>query len=258
MGSVPIFPLVSSLFLVGCATGSTNPDPARDTGSSNPQSEAVRTVRPGDSLRIPGDATYPTIYVGTTLWMASNLEFRTDTIDTLSWCPPEGCQKHGRLYSWRAAMRADSTINTLCDVYLPRRGICPAGWHLPSSDEWNALAASMGGMDRLGVLLESRSGWDPPLDETKETPTDSVGFQALPAGYRFTGDQGYGTYGHSIGDSAFLGTGSTAAFWSRTNKAPGTCWSAYALFLYKDQPNGSLILVPRSSGLSVRCVKDSG
>ena len=244
--------------LAGCATGSTNPNPPKNSPPTGSQTAVVRSVRPGDTLRIAGDSAYPTIYVGNVLWMARNLEFRTDTIDTLSWCPSDSCGKYGRLYSWRAAMRADSTINTLCDVYLPSRGICPVGWHLPTSDDWNALASAVGGMDRLGILLESRSGWDPPLYSSAETPTDSVGFQALPSGYRFTGDQGYGTYGHSNPDSAFLGLGTTAAFWSSTNKAPGTCWSAYALFLSKDEANGSLEMIPRSAGLSVRCVKDSG
>ena len=245
------------ILLAGCANGSTNPDPSRGFTGVDSLLQAVRTVRPGDSLVIPGDTTYPTVYVGRALWMARNLTYRTDTLDSLTWCPSDSCPKYGRLYDWRAAKRGDSTIDDLCDINLPIRGICPSGWHVPSVADWDSLANTLGGMVRLGVLLRSRSGCDPPMDSTAEEPKDSIGFDALPAGYRFTGDQGYGLYGHTNSDSAFFGFGTTAAFWSGTGTLPGSCSSAWGVFISKDETGGSLFSIPRSSGLSIRCVKDS-
>ena len=257
MRCAPLFPWIPAIFLVGCTPGSTEPEASKSSTPTDSQAQAVRSVRSGAPLRIPGDTEYQTIYIGKTLWMASNLTFRNDTIDSLSWCPSDSCAKYGRLYSWRAAMRADSTINSACEVHLSSRGICPVGWHVPSKEEWNSMANAMGGLARLGTLLESRTGWDPPMEDTLEAPTDSVGFDALPAGYRFTGEQGHGTYGHTDPDSAYFDFGATAAFWSSTDALTGSCWSAWGLFLSKDAPSGSFYAVPRSSGLSVRCVKDS-
>jgi len=257
MRCASIFPWIATVFVVGCDSGSTEPQPSKIGGGQDSMAQAVRTIRSGAPLRIQGDADYPTIYIGKTLWMATNLAFRTDTIDQLSWCPSDSCAKYGRLYDWRAAMRADSTIYTACDVNLPIRGICPVGWHLPTLQDWNTLADTLGGTARLGTILESRTGWAPPMEDTLESPTDSVGFDALPAGFRFTGNQGYGLAGHTLPDSSFFGLHGTAAFWTSTKTVAGSCWSAWGFFLTKDQSAGSLYTIPRSSGLSIRCVKDN-
>jgi len=45
---------------------------------------------------------------------------------------PESCRVYGGLYTWEEA-----------------RGACPAGWHLPSREEWNRWPATSGS-DRRG------------------------------------------------------------------------------------------------------------
>ena len=82
------------------------------------------------------------------------------------------------------------------------------------------------------------------------------GFDAVPVGYRTTGSQGYGYSGHTSPDSAFLGRGQYAAYWTRTNSVPGSCTSAWGFFLQSGYPAASFQSVPRVTGLSVRCVKN--
>ena len=57
------------------------------------------------------------------------------------------------------------------------RGICPEGWHLPDTSEWNALFAAVGGEKTAGIMLKSTSGRE------KGNGTDAYGFNAIPAPY---------------------------------------------------------------------------
>jgi hypothetical protein len=109
-----------------------------------------------------GVNTYKTVTVGGKTWMAENLNVKTDG----SWCydnKESNCEKYGRLYSWNAAMTA-----------------CPAGWHLPSRDEWGELAKAAGGRwkygtgGKAGKKLKAKSGWN-----GKGNGTDDYGFSAL-------------------------------------------------------------------------------
>ncbi len=114
---------------------------------------------------------YKAINIGTQTWMAENLNY--DMVG-YSWCYDnniENCNKYGRLYTRDAAMIT-----------------CPAGWHLPSKEEWNALFAFVGGEE---VSLKS----------TLWGGVDSFGFSVLPGGaLRYDGN--------FVGD--------LAVFWSST------------------------------------------
>ena len=163
--------------------------------------------------------TYKTVTIGTQTWMADNLNYETEN----SYCyddDPSNCSKYGRLYTWAAA-----------------KTVCPEGWHLPDTTEWNTLFTAVGGSSTAGAKLKSQTGWTAYYGITNE---DSFGFSALPAGFRFD-------YGHYINE------GDYAYFWSSTE------YSSYGAYYVSLDYNGDYAYLGndgKSNGFSVRCVKD--
>lgn len=97
---------------------------------------------------------YPTVQIGSQIWLAKNLDFKTPN----SWCYEddfEYCKDYGRLYTWNDAMIA-----------------CPKGWHLPSDSEWTQLDQAI--HSNASTLCSKE--WDGP---------DTYGFSAIPAGVRY-------------------------------------------------------------------------
>lgn len=86
--------------------------------------------------------SYNTLQVGSQCWMADNLNYIPETVYGLTWCydnNPANCESYGRLYNWFAAMQGATTTEA---VPSGIKGICPDGWHLPSSAEF---AGDIGG-----------------------------------------------------------------------------------------------------------------
>ena len=84
--------------------------------------------------------------IGNQVWMAENLKF--DAPYSLCYDKIEGfCDTFGRFYS----LLENGKDMGLFDQELLDT-ICPAGWHVPSVDEWNVLMDNMGGgrMQRTG------------------------------------------------------------------------------------------------------------
>lgn len=169
----------------------------------------VDTFRNGD--RIPQAATPEE-------WMQAGDDGKP------AWCyynnDPANGKKYGKLYNWFA-------------VNDPR-GLAPAGWHIPSDEEWKKMAASLGGESVAAIKLRSKTGWDNPA-----VTTNASGFSALPGGARsYSGD--------------FNGVGYTGRFWSSTrfNDFKAGCWYITADVSNLYFGNGL------KDGYSVRCVKD--
>ncbi len=116
------------------------------------------------------------------------------------------------------------------------RGICPAGWHIPSSAEWNVLENFLGGSALAGQELKSAAL----LWAGRSEGTNSTGWSALPGGVRVAG----------IG---FLDPEQSGYWWTNTNSG-GVQRTYRALDALNDQLLSGL--ANKTSGLSVRCVKD--
>ncbi|MBL7739480.1 MAG: fibrobacter succinogenes major paralogous domain-containing protein [Chitinophagaceae bacterium] len=86
-----------------------------------------------------------------------------------AWCyydnDPGNGKKYGKLYNWFAVK--------------DKRGLSPAGWHIPTDAEWNQLTEFLGGAEKAGTKMKSREGWD-----EGGNGTNSSGFSGLPGGIR--------------------------------------------------------------------------
>lgn len=171
-----------------------------------------------ESFTDPRDGkSYDMVQIGSQTWMAENLNYEVEG----SACPEgdkRNCSKYGRLYTWAAAQK-----------------VCPEGWRLPDSADFEQLIASAGGMDFAGEKLKSTSGWF-----KKGNGSDDYGFNALPAGYR-------------LGSGKFDGIGGYAHFWSATETAEGL---AHYLFLDFSSKAAKLSAFGKDEARSVRCVKE--
>ena len=162
--------------------------------------------------------TYKTVKIGEQWWMAENLNYETATSSFCYNDSAEYCEKYGRLYG------------------VSVRNMCPEGWSLPGSTEWNALITTVGGEATAGIMLKSMEGWD-----DNGNGSDSFGFSALPAGFRSSD----GSY-DDLGSLALI-----RSYWGGVN-----LYTAPTISLSSNEDSGFLSSTTISTALSVRCVKD--
>jgi uncharacterized protein (TIGR02145 family) len=200
--------------------------------------------------------TYKTVKIGDQWWMAENLKvthYRNGdlvphvtgsewaSLSNGAYCEYENSENYvvdyGRLYNWYA-------IND-------SRNIAPAGWHVPSDEEWKLLEIYLG-MNQIEANQEANRGIDEggKLKEAGTThwfypnkgATNESGFSALPAGYR-----DYSGLYRSIGEYA--------AFWSFTESNIFVAWCRFLGCNYSGVDRGD---TGKHNGLSVRCIMDQG
>jgi uncharacterized protein (TIGR02145 family) len=176
----------------------------------------------GDTFTDPRDGrVYKTVKIGSQVWMAENLNYDAPGSKFYDNDPKNG-EKYGRLYDWETAMKAS-----------------PAGWHLPSDEEWGVLIKSVGGEEMGGKYLKAKSGWNDYKGKSCNGQ-DTYGFAALPGGY---GDSG----------GSFYYVGRYGTWWSSTE-----CDSNYAY--YRDMLYDHEYVNRNDYGkyglFSVRCVQD--
>jgi len=137
-----------------------------------------------------------------------------------AWCyfenDPENEEKYGKLYNFYA-------------VKDPR-GLAPAGWHVPSDEEWATLTAFLG---VAGTKMKSKSG----LGENNDN-NNGISFPGLPGGSRSDNGNFY-----AIGEYSY--------WWSSTEShTPHGCTrpiSYYSCHLMRNYLNNNI-------GFSVRCL----
>ncbi len=156
----------------------------------------------------------------------------------------KNCATYGRLYNWETAVALPNCNTTSCSgqINQPHQGVCPAGWHLPSNAEWDALmqfvnpsCTATGDCAGAGTLLKAVDGWNGNL-----VSTDIHDFSALPGGYCGSGG--------SFGNVGYVGN-----WWSATENNSINAWSRSMTY------NGSGVGRydnGKSFLFSVRCLQD--
>lgn len=121
--------------------------------------------------------------IGDQVWMAQNLNYHF--VDSLledpyeynedrkkgiytsdCYYPEDSCAEKGLLYTWVEAYYG-----------------CPAGWHVPSENEWRVLFDKVGGIDNATEVLKSSSGWKSLNPGDSANGNDACGLNIYPAIY---------------------------------------------------------------------------
>ena len=134
---------------------------------------------------------------------------------------------YGKLYNWFA-------VNT--------GKLCPAGWHVPSDEEWTILTNYLGGHDVAGGKMKEAgtTHWQSP----NTGATNESGFTALPGGYRL-----YDT-------GSFVYLGSFGSWWT-TTISEYSADGARKIFLSYNLNTAIRDHNYKALGISVRCLKDN-
>jgi uncharacterized protein (TIGR02145 family) len=140
---------------------------------------------------------------------------------------------YGVLYTFAAATNGDNSGPKV-------QGICPEGWHLPSKEECTLLEnfISEDGHNLIGPALKSTIGWNDYI----HVSTDDYGFSALPSGCR-----------NIVGDGIFCDDDYYFIWWCSTENESSNAWAGVLADGYNSL---SIDSFTKSSGLSVRCIRD--
>lgn len=219
-----IFILISGLLISSCKKDST-----------------------GELITLDYDGNvYHTVVIGTQTWMIENLHtthYRNgDPIpyitDSSAWTDAtEGAYSY---YNNDASI--GNVYGKLYNGFAVKdsRGLAPAGWHIPSSEEIQTLVNFLGGTVFAGGKLKEAdtTHWYAP---NQYVSSNGSGFTALPGGYN--GGRVYG-----FGDLHISGY-----FWTSTPQTADLLWvlgmdyNAEDVYVYNDD---------NYVGYSVRCIKD--
>jgi uncharacterized protein (TIGR02145 family) len=235
------------------------------------QGQCVRHARTGKgdmpAITDPDGNVYRTVEIGDQVWMVENLRttryadgtpIATGLSDS-GWesasfgayaifphndvagiqSDQEMLAAYGALYNWHAVDDA--------------RGLCPAGWRVPSDSDWQQLEIYLGTSPETanqtgwrgnegGKLKSTRTEPDPhPRWDTPNVgASDYVGWAALPGGFRHP----WGFY-YDLGSEGF--------WWSSSAADVDTAWFRALWHGYSSMFRGSIF--GKEAGFSVRCLR---
>ena len=251
-------------------TSPVNPD---TTSPVNPDPTPSGTAVTADGLPCPGTPKvydlqgneYNTVVIGQQCWTKENLRSTqygngsfidgpqqtttTSSNNRYYYYPGNNASNvddYGLLYNWPAVMGGDVPNPNLNWV----RGICPEGWHVPNNGEWTQFTnyvkskadniCDENTTQSIAKALATTTNWTsnsihcavgdyPPNN-------NNTGFSVLPAG----------DLGGNMGTNAYI--------WTCTEASSS---SALAAQLTNTASTVSVSSATKSSGYSVRCVRDS-
>lgn len=192
-------------------------------------------VRSGKSITDSRDGhVYAYVTVGSRDWFSQNLAWQGSGVPFKS--SPATASIFGSFYTWEEAVS----------------GACPEGWYVPGHEDWEDLAAAVGGktlpfIDNwagLGAKLSAEAMFN---DERMwpyspdNVHSNDVGWNALPLGIT------------TFDGKLFAGDNSYGYWWSATEKNGS---QAYYRYIYYDQGSFPMSYAGKSDiRINVRCVR---
>ncbi len=246
--------IIAGLFVISC-TKDEDPEPYTEAIQFN--SSIVY-----DSISDIEGNVYKTVVIGRQTWMAENLKtttFNDGTSIPKSEDNPSWANTKSPAYCWYNNDEAKFK-NTYGALYnypaVAMEKICPAGWHVPTDEEWTALENYLDSngfncddtkaLKNIGKSLASQAGWFTSETEGAVGNIDfpsyknKSGFSAMPAGYR-----------SQIG--LFSNIGEHANWWASDGLSDTLAW---ARDIYTEKGIIDRYFGNKKNGASVRCVKD--
>jgi uncharacterized protein (TIGR02145 family) len=202
--------------------------------------------------------SYPTIKIGNQTWMAKNLNYGGIDISDNKLQQPgqkycfqnkaEECLLGGALYQWHLAMNLPESCATKACANLiqsKHQGICPTGWHIPSSSDWTELSTFLGGINTAGKSIKLNTT---PWTTWNSTSNDgnSSGFSAYPNGLRYY--EGQYLYHGSSADGG--------AIWWASDEWNDDPKNAYRYYANQSAQFYGSNNHEKADAMSVRCLKD--
>ena len=137
------------------------------------------------------------------------------------------CTNDGGLYQWGEAMQYDAMEGT--------QGICPAGWHIPTDDEWKTMEKYLGMTQESADSMNWRG-----TDQGSRLKTGGAsGFDVSVTGFRKA-------------DGMFYDNPQFAYYWSSSSNGTQAWCRGFSDSLETVYRN----TVNKNYGFCVRCVKD--
>ena len=205
------------------------------------KSDSSDTCKYGTLTDSRDGKTYKTVVIGVYTWMAENLNYETEN----SKCPDEGvdCLKAGQYYLWSDAVDSAGRFSSnskgcgsgkICMPIYPIRGVCPEGWHLPQSAEWQELFDYTSPGSNQGDKFKSSTDWN---------GYDLYGFSVIPSQI----------------DSSQTRDNEYAAFWTSIELAYNLVHSISVKTTSSWDKTDDFILYGdlKTSYKSIRCVNDT-
>ena len=210
--------------------------------------------------------TYNTVQLGSKCWMAENLRTThysnglpielgsySDGSVPYRYYPNNNSanvENYGYLYNWAAVMHGAASSDANPSKV---QGVCPKGWHVPSSAEWTELTTYVSGQSQylcdnntanIAKALASTTGWNTNSTTcavgNNPSVNNATGFGAMPAG-----DRHY--------NWGFENFGNNAIFWSATEAGNGN-GNAGRFLIGHNSASTDFSYKDRGNGFSVRCV----
>lgn len=202
---------------------------------------------------------------GEQVWMTENLafgqEYRPGVVlepgAVKRKCPqtypdpstPSPCDIYGGYYTWATAVALPSSCDSqdcASQIQAPHQGICPAGYHVPSREDFQTLADFLaaetgltavndkGKYTDLGAAIRVNSACVMP-----GTDVPNVGFNGLPSG--------------DDNDTGYVGANGYWTFWQTTTQDPGY---SYGWGIACDDDTFGEAYYYKSNAVPLRCVKN--